>query len=214
MSQLTGWLVNASFDGLTIFPGNKDAAGACKDVAYRGKKGWLVIHGVYGCGKTHLLAATVNACIERKMPAVYFSLAGLLDRLRSSYNDENYDEVMDRLETVDVLAIDEFDIDKISAKPWVKEKVYQLFDARYNEMFKRATLFAMQDEPKKYADNDPAAIFNYIYSRMTDSYNQVIKITSGDYRPVARETLMTEKGADGAGKEAEKTAWITAKHAG
>ncbi|MXW34340.1 MAG: hypothetical protein F4Z60_01555, partial [Chloroflexi bacterium] len=51
-------------------------------------EGWLVLGGVPGCGKTHLAAAIVNRAIERGSPALFFTVADLLDRLRASYDDE------------------------------------------------------------------------------------------------------------------------------
>jgi DNA replication protein DnaC len=190
MSQLTGWLEDATFAHYEIVDGNREAAHACMQIASAGKKGWLVIYGSYGCGKTHLLASTVRACIERKIPAVYFTSANLLDRLRAGYNDDSHDELMDRLEAIDLLAIDEFDIDKIHTTPWALSKLYQLLDARYRHVLTKTTLFSMQYEPKLYDPGDSAAVFNYVHDRMIDGRSQVIKITSGDYRPVMREMAM------------------------
>src|SRR5262249_9417171 len=51
-------------------------------------KGWLVLAGVPGSGKTHIAAAIANRAIEQGTPALFLTVADLLDQLRASYADD------------------------------------------------------------------------------------------------------------------------------
>jgi DNA replication protein DnaC len=183
-SQLTGWLVNAKFDTFRRAASNGNALDACKALATGDRVGWLVVHGSYGCGKTHLLAATVNDALRRHLPAVYFTLADLVHQLRRATLAEGneLDELLRQLSQVQLLAIDEFDASKVKLTDFVLEKLYVVCDDRYRQVGARSTLFACQDKPDIYPASDPASLLNYVHSRMADGRNQVIAITSGDYR--------------------------------
>jgi len=155
---------------------NAAALDACQEVA-RHPEGWVVLWGHYGTGKTHLLAATVNEAVKSNIAAVYYTLPDLLDRLRGSYDRNEYDPFLARLCSVPILAIDE--IDKARATAWANEKIYQMIDARYRAISSQATMFAMNSSPQKTGDD-----MDYIYSRMNDWRSRVIEITGGDVRPI------------------------------
>ena len=96
-------------------------------------EGWLVLSGVPGCGKTHLAAAIVNRAIERGSPALFFSVADLLDRLRASYDDdaeESYDRLSDQVRQAPLVVLD--DLDGYSETPWAREKFVQLVSHRFH----------------------------------------------------------------------------------
>ena len=48
-------------------------------------EGWLVLKGGYGCGKTHLVAAIANSCVERGQPVLLITIPDLLDHLRAAF---------------------------------------------------------------------------------------------------------------------------------
>ena len=52
-------------------------------------KGWLLLQGGYGCGKTHLAAAIANFAVEMGVPTLFLTVPDLLDTLRFSYDSEN-----------------------------------------------------------------------------------------------------------------------------
>ena len=52
-------------------------------------KGWLVLTGSSGTGKTHLAAAIANRCMERGQPVFFAFVPDLLDHLRASFNPEH-----------------------------------------------------------------------------------------------------------------------------
>jgi DNA replication protein DnaC len=175
-SQLTGWLTMASLDGYKTHAHNtaaKQAALALCDTT----AGWLTLWGGYGTGKTHLLAGIVNRCVKSQIPAVYYTLPDLLDRLRGSYDDDSFDPLLRRLANVRVLVVDE--IDKARPTAWAAEKIYQLMDARYRGIASMATVFAMNRSPEQSGDD-----MDYILSRMHDRRCTVVEVGGGDVRPL------------------------------
>ena len=110
------------------------------DAAYRlafdfakNPEGWLVFMGETGCGKTHLAAAIVNYRYEIGKPALFVVVPDFLDHLRSAFNPESkvsYDQLFESVKTAPLLVLDDFG--EQSTNPWVREKLYQLINYRYN----------------------------------------------------------------------------------
>jgi DNA replication protein DnaC len=99
----------------------------------RNPEGWLVFMGETGCGKTHLAAAIVNHRYEVGKPALFVVVPDFLDHLRSAFNPDSkvsYDELFESVKTAPVLVLDDFG--EQSTNPWVREKLYQLINYRYN----------------------------------------------------------------------------------
>lgn len=104
----------------------------CKSYAEQ-PKGWLVLTGSSGTGKTHLAAAIAHAAIERGQLAFFVTVADLLDRLRSSFSpnsDLPYDDLSERIRNTPLLILD--DMGAHGATPWAQEKLLQLINHRYN----------------------------------------------------------------------------------
>ena len=96
-------------------------------------KGWLVLLGGYGCGKTHLAAAIANHQLGLGKPALFVVVPDLLDHLRSTYSPYSattYDKRFEDIRTASLLILD--DLGAHSATPWAQEKLFQLFNYRYN----------------------------------------------------------------------------------
>ncbi len=96
-------------------------------------QGWLVFQGGYGCGKTHLAAAIANARLSDTRSATFVSVPDLLDHLRSTYGPDSavtYDQLFEEIRTTQLLILD--DLGTQSATNWAQEKLYQLFNYRYN----------------------------------------------------------------------------------
>jgi DNA replication protein DnaC len=110
------------------------------DAAYRlafdfakNPEGWLVFMGVTGSGKTHLASAIVNYRYEIGKPALFVVVPDFLDHLRSAFNPDSkvsYDQLFESVKTAPLLVLDDFG--EQSTNPWVKEKLYQLINYRYN----------------------------------------------------------------------------------
>jgi DNA replication protein DnaC len=96
-------------------------------------EGWLVLTGVPGCGKTHVAAAIATRAIERGTPALFFSVADLLDQLRASYGDDAelpYERLLEQLRNAPLVILD--DLDAFAETAWAREKFLQLVSHRFH----------------------------------------------------------------------------------
>ncbi|MFC1860198.1 ATP-binding protein [Chloroflexota bacterium] len=96
-------------------------------------EGWLALVGPSGCGKTHLAAAIANERVSQGQPVLFISTPDLLDRLRSTFNPDSeiaYDEFFDQVRNAPLLILD--DLGTQTSTPWVKEKLDQLLNYRFN----------------------------------------------------------------------------------
>jgi DNA replication protein DnaC len=96
-------------------------------------RGWLVLTGPYGCGKTHLAAAIANSLADKGNPPLFIMVPDLLDHLRATFSPNSnisYDRRFDEIRAASLLILD--DLGAQSTSPWAKEKLHQLFNHRYN----------------------------------------------------------------------------------
>ena len=96
-------------------------------------RGWLVLTGSYGCGKTHLAAAIANSLADKGNPPLFIMVPDLLDHLRATFSPSSnvsYDRRFDEIRTAPLLVLD--DLGAQSTSPWAKEKLHQLFNYRNN----------------------------------------------------------------------------------
>ena len=181
LSQL-GALQNCTFDaflpdGHGLTPGRQLNLKLAYDraVAYAEKpEGWLVLKGGYGCGKTHLAAAIANQRIAMGHPAVFVSTPDLLDHLRAAFSPgavTGYDERFEQIRNTPLLILD--DLGTQSNSDWAQEKLYQIFNHRYNNQLPTVVTTNLELE----------AIEIRIRSRMVDpSLVQIIHIAAPDFR--------------------------------
>jgi len=121
--------------------------------------GWLLLTGVYGCGKTHLAAAIANARLAMGEAALFMVVPDLLDHLRAAFNPHStitYDNLFEQVRTASLLVLD--DLGAQSSTPWAQEKLFQLLNFRYN-----ARLATVITTNQRLEDLDPR-----IRSRLQD----------------------------------------------
>lgn len=151
----------------------KNAFEAARDFAEH-PRGWLLLTGPYGCGKTHLAAAIGNYQASLGFPPLMVSVPDLLDHLRATFSPNStvsLDRRFEEVRTSRLLILD--DLGTQSATPWAREKIYQLFNYRYN-----AELPTVITTSSKSEDLDPR-----LNSRMQDSrLCQVVVIPVPAYR--------------------------------
>lgn len=96
-------------------------------------RGWLVLSGPYGSGKTHLAAAIANYRLSLGDPPIFVVVPDLLDHLRATFSPESpvrFDRRFEEVRSANPLILD--DLGTQSMTPWVREKLYQLLNFRYN----------------------------------------------------------------------------------
>ncbi len=103
-------------------------------VAYADRsKGWLVLTGPHGAGKTHLAAAIGNRLLEQDQVVLFSDVPDLLDHLRASFSptsEVGYSDLFDLVKAAPILILD--GIDGINPTPWAQEKLRQVVNHRFN----------------------------------------------------------------------------------
>jgi DNA replication protein DnaC len=137
-------------------------------------EGWIIFTGTFGCGKTHLAAAIANYRASQGYPVMFVVVPDLLDHLRATFSPASsvsYDRRFEEIRTTPLLVLD--DLGTQAMTPWVREKLYQLFNYRYNAQL--PTVITSSDE---FDDIDPR-----LRSRMRDQSLCLIKpITATSYK--------------------------------
>jgi DNA replication protein DnaC len=95
--------------------------------------GWVVFTGPYGCGKTHLAAAIANYHHDLGNAHLFVVVPDLLDHLRATFSPDSFvrfDRRFEEVRSTPLLILD--DLGTQSMTPWVREKLFQIFNYRYN----------------------------------------------------------------------------------
>lgn len=94
-------------------------------------EGWLVLHGEFGCGKTHLAAAIANFAVSMGVPTLFITVPDLLDTLRFAYQDpeSSFEKRFEEVRSAQLLVLDDFGTQ--NATPWAQEKLFQIINYRY-----------------------------------------------------------------------------------
>ncbi|MCK6582651.1 MAG: ATP-binding protein [Anaerolineales bacterium] len=152
---------------------NLRAAFEASEEFARQPKGWLLLEGGYGCGKTHLAAAIANLAVNQGTPTLFITVPDLLDSLRFSFDDPEttFEERFEEIRNAGLLILDDFGTQNATA--WAQEKLFQIINYRYiNKLPTVITTNLMLDE-----------IEGRIRSRLQDvSYVKYAKILAPDYR--------------------------------
>lgn len=164
-------------DDYRITPQNRSAYGAAMKASAL-QRGFILLEGPYGVGKSRLLIAVVNECRDAGYLAVYSTMAELLDYLRDAFNPKSdKDGFEDRWETLvsaPVLAIDE--LEKFAATPWAMEKFTQLLHLRYRNIGSQLTIMA--------TNGTLSGLPGDVQSRLNDGRAMVFRINDADQRPM------------------------------
>ena len=136
--------------------------------------GWLYLHGSYGVGKTHLLAAIAWSLVDRGVGAFYVVVPDLLVKLQATFNDgsdETFAERFKRIKDADVLLLDDLGAEK--STEWAQAQMFDLINSRY-----------LAEKPLVIASNlTPAQIGGRVGSRLGDRHlTTYLSIGASDYR--------------------------------
>lgn len=109
-----------------------------------GRTGFLTLHGGFGNGKSTVLRAIVNDCIEHHVDVRYITMTEVMVYAREAFDseqrgDSDYGRIA-RLAATQVLVIDE--LDKARITEYAREVQTHLFDVRYRNSHLLGTVVA------------------------------------------------------------------------
>ncbi len=87
--------------------------------------------GPNGTGKTTLAMLVTQAALKAGRSAARYTLPGLLNEIRKTFESGSHGSLLERLTAVDLLHIDDIGAEKTN--PWVLEELYVIVNARYEE---------------------------------------------------------------------------------
>jgi DNA replication protein DnaC len=135
---------------------------------------WIVFMGESGCGKTHLAAAIVNYRYQAGKPALFVVVSDFLDHLRSTYSPDSkisYDQLFEKVKKAPLLVLD--DLGEQISTPWVKEKLYQVINYRYNA--KLPTVVTTRYAPDEIVENLESPISSRLVDRkISNAFNIIV----------------------------------------
>ena len=140
-------------------------------------RGWLLLTGMNGCGKTHLAVAIINEKLKRGETAFFAFVPALLDYLRATFRPDSltgYDELFEEVKTAPLLVLD--DLGSENSTRWAEEKLYQIIVHRHNGGL--PTVITSNFESLKELENKKPRI----RSRLSDALVEWAPITASDYR--------------------------------
>lgn len=140
---------------------------------------WIFLYGKYGIAKSLILKIAVAEMLRSVRHSHYINMVDLLDDIRLSFSEEDVarslNERIQKWSKIPFLAIDEFE--KTNPTPWVMERMFQVFDRRYNLAIhgEAATLIASNQAPMKFPPE--------FSSRLSDGRGLVLELKGADIRP-------------------------------
>jgi DNA replication protein DnaC len=140
--------------------------------------GWLVFLGGNGSGKTHLAASIANYRANLGEPPIFVFVPDLLDHLRATFSPSStvrYDRRFDEIKTARLLILD--GLGTQSMTPWAREKIYQLFDYRYNA--KLPSVITMADELEDFRAKEPGLASRMLDKRICSIFAITVPIYHG-----------------------------------
>lgn len=141
---------------------------------------FVFLYGATGCGKTHLIEATIIAWAKRGLPSRYQTMSEMVRMLKSSlkvFQGLSYDDLFKAICDRDRLIIDDYGMGTQETKFEVAE-LEDIINERYHRRYypeDKVTILATNKHPNEIPDR--------VLSRFYDpEFGVVVKIGAGDYR--------------------------------
>jgi len=133
--QSTILMPNFTFESFIIGDCNKFAYNTCKAASNKDKLGKLYnpifIYGSTGLGKTHLLQAVGNACLEMGKKVIYSTSENFINDYISNLRNENLEKFKEKYKSCDVLLID--DVQFFGKTDKIQEEFFFIFNEIRNK---------------------------------------------------------------------------------
>jgi DNA replication protein DnaC len=158
-------------------PGAAAMVRAARAWIAQGRTGFLTFHGGYGNGKSTVLRAIVNDCIEQRVDVRYITMTEVMIYVKEAFDseqrgDSDYGRIA-RLASTPVLVIDE--LEKARITDYAREVQTHLFDTRYRNSHLFGTVVAW---------NGPFTALDLPWVQSRLSQFQVVFNTDSDMRPL------------------------------
>ncbi len=111
-------------------------------------RGWFVLTGDYGSGKTHLAAAIANHRAQQGLPVIFVTYQDLSDLFRTSSNRENDDrnaKLVQQVKGAEFLVIDDVS-SLVGTVGYFREKFFQVFNYRFDAQLPTVLTTAASDK--------------------------------------------------------------------
>jgi DNA replication protein DnaC len=143
-------------------------------------KGWMMLQGPFGCGKTHLAAAIANEQWRRGRSVLFMTAGRLMAFIRETFSNEKetYEQRIRDVFSVELLIID--DLGTENPTPWVMSELFEIINQRYVHRLPLViTTNLSLNDPKL----DPRIVSRMRQGSAVKDGNRIITIAAGDARP-------------------------------
>jgi len=150
-------------------------------------RGWLILSGAFGSGKTHLAYAIASRALADGRAVFAATAPDMLDVLRAGYNDADgeFDRRFRAMRDAELLVID--DLGTQSGTPWAAEKLYQIINWRYARRLPMVITTNVDLERRSPQLDERIRSRLLEGTRVAGGFCQLLPLPARDFRPQKKE---------------------------